>query len=298
MTYDSTAVNGWAPPEGRTAMAFYDGSVALKSGTIAVQSESWETERMSEGLKLIVISNGRLRCKIPDCPQTTISSPTVCAVWNLGENEGMQAFEPGTPIRYTAIELSPQSLGVHLAEDAQSMQERLRLKDNGRPHLMTVAATRPVQALCAQIAACPLKEGAPRTLYLTAKALEITALVLDTLDPSPAVAALPRLPPGDIERIRAAHDLLVSRLQSPPSLSELSLAVGINVKKLKTGFRHLYGDSVFAYLQQLRLGVAYRLLTEEDMSVSAAAYKVGYSPAHFSVAFRKKYGSSPKEVRG
>jgi len=28
-----------------------------------------------------------------------------------------------------------------------------------------------------------------------------------------------------------------------------------------------------------------------------APYKVGYTPAHFSVAFRKKYGFAPKEMR-
>jgi methylphosphotriester-DNA--protein-cysteine methyltransferase len=30
----------------------------------------------------------------------------------------------------------------------------------------------------------------------------------------------------------------------------------------------------------------------------SVAYQVGYSPAHFSVAFRKKYGFAPKDMRG
>ncbi|WP_274611825.1 AraC family transcriptional regulator [Rahnella inusitata] len=34
------------------------------------------------------------------------------------------------------------------------------------------------------------------------------------------------------------------------------------------------------------------------MSVSTAAYHVGYTPAHFSVVFRKKFGFSPKSLRG
>ncbi|MFS7221060.1 AraC family transcriptional regulator [Rahnella inusitata] len=33
------------------------------------------------------------------------------------------------------------------------------------------------------------------------------------------------------------------------------------------------------------------------MSVSTAAYHVGYTPAHFSVVFRKKFGVSPKSLR-
>lgn len=296
MTCEATAANLCPPPDSRSVTSFYNGSIALKSGTIAVHAERWETERLSDGLKLIVISHGGLRCKLPDCPQTAITSPTVCAVWNQGENEGMQAFEPGASIRYTAIELSAESLAGHLDGNFQSMRERLGMEEGGRPKLMTMAATRPIQALCAQAAACPLK-GVGRNLYLTGKALEITALALESLDPRSEITAMPRLSTGDMERIRMARDLLAARLQSPPSLAELSLAAGINVKKLKTGFRHLYGDSVFGYLQQLRLEMAYRLLTEEEMSVSAAAYQVGYSPAHFSVAFRKRFGRQPKSVR-
>ncbi|MFS7195368.1 helix-turn-helix domain-containing protein [Rahnella inusitata] len=34
------------------------------------------------------------------------------------------------------------------------------------------------------------------------------------------------------------------------------------------------------------------------VSVSTAAYHVGYTPAHFSVVFRKKFGVSPKSLRG
>lgn len=42
---------------------------------------------------------------------------------------------------------------------------------------------------------------------------------------------------------------------------------------------------------------AYRLLVEGDLSVSSVAYRVGYSPPHFSVAFRKCFGVSPKTLK-
>lgn len=296
MTCDITAASAGTAFDLRTVTSFYDGSISLKNGTVAVRSAQWETERLSDGLKLIVISSGELKCKLPHCPQTTISSPSICAVWNQGEHEGMQAFEPGASIRYTAIELSPHSLERRLAGDFHALRERFETEGHGRPHLVSVAATRPIQALCAQAAACPLT-GIPRNFYLSGKALEITALILSALETEPAGTSRPRLLTGDIERIYAARDILAARLQSPPTLAELSLAAGINIRKLKTGFLHLFGDTVFGYLQKLRLETAYRLLTEEEMSVSSAAYRVGYSPAHFSVAFRKKYGSSPKSIK-
>ncbi|STQ45969.1 Bacillibactin transport regulator [Ewingella americana] len=85
---------------------------------------------------------------------------------------------------------------------------------------------------------------------------------------------------------------------NPPTLAELALSVGMNTRKLTVGFRRLFGESVFEYLQSLRLETAWQMLTAGDVSVSTAAYQVGYSPAHFSVAFRKKFGVSPKSLRG
>ncbi|WP_413535129.1 helix-turn-helix domain-containing protein [Rahnella inusitata] len=48
----------------------------------------------------------------------------------------------------------------------------------------------------------------------------------------------------------------------------------------------------------MRLDTAWHMLNSGEVSVSTAAYHVGYTPAHFSVAFRKKLGVSPKSLRG
>ncbi|WP_164170722.1 helix-turn-helix domain-containing protein, partial [Stenotrophomonas maltophilia] len=53
----------------------------------------------------------------------------------------------------------------------------------------------------------------------------------------------------------------------------------------------------FGYLQEYRLREAHRMLCDEEANVSTVAYRVGYSPAHFSIAFRKRYGISPSEIR-
>ncbi len=64
---------------------------------------------------------------------------------------------------------------------------------------------------------------------------------------------------------------------------------------LKQGFHYCFGTSVFSVLRSHRLEIAKQLLAEQDISVTEAAYRVGYaSLASFSQAFNRKFGISPK----
>lgn len=72
--------------------------------------------------------------------------------------------------------------------------------------------------------------------------------------------------------------------------------MGINERKLTAGFRQLFGMSVFEHLQQHRLEQAYGLLTSGGCSVTQVALEVGYSIAHFSTAFRRRFGIAPSEL--
>ena len=37
-------------------------------------------------------------------------------------------------------------------------------------------------------------------------------------------------------------------MAEPPSLQELANEIGLNIKKLKEGFKQIYGDTVFSFL--------------------------------------------------
>ena len=37
-------------------------------------------------------------------------------------------------------------------------------------------------------------------------------------------------------------------MSEPPTLQELADEIGLNIKKLKEGFKQIYGDSVFSFL--------------------------------------------------
>lgn len=135
--------------------------------------------------------------------------------------------------------------------------------------------------------------GPARQLYLEAKALEVLAVMVDELE-----AATSPVCERDVERLHRARALLLSRMEEPPTLPELARLVCLNEVKLKTGFRALFGSSVYAYLRTKRLETARDLLLHHRLSVTEAAVRVGYSNASkFAAAFRKQFGIAPSAVR-
>jgi len=84
----------------------------------------------------------------------------------------------------------------------------------------------------------------------------------------------------------------------PPSLLTLAHRVGLNDFKLKRGFREVYQTTVFGYVRMLRMEKALSLLEAGEMNVGEVASATGYSNfGHFSEAFRKRFGVSPRDFK-
>ncbi len=100
----------------------------------------------------------------------------------------------------------------------------------------------------------------------------------------------------NVMKIRKAKDILLSRMSEPPTLQELADEVNISLKKLKMGFKQIYGDSVYGFLLDYKLEYARKLLDSGSYNVNEAGLKVGYSTSsHFIAAFKKKFGITPKK---
>ncbi|NBF04056.1 helix-turn-helix domain-containing protein [Pseudomonas sp. Fl5BN2] len=267
--------------------------ITLSTGTVLMDSQMWMQEPLWQGLKIILVLSGQLNCRVEGQREVEIRGPTLCAVANQGEHCGDHLFASGVPVRYTTVQLDFPSIRKVGLEPERLLDQR-----GGGPMLFCQPASKPLLALAQQIFTCPL-QGPTRSFYLGGKALELTALGVEGILAQAESRPLQEPPynSADIERIHAARDLLLNSLQASPSLSELSRQVGLNPRKLTAGFRQVFGTSVYAYLQEQRLGEAYRLLASGETNVSSAAYRVGYSPAHFSTAFRKRFGVSPKSLR-
>ncbi|MGD1980643.1 MAG: AraC family transcriptional regulator [Flavobacteriaceae bacterium] len=100
----------------------------------------------------------------------------------------------------------------------------------------------------------------------------------------------------NIRKIRQAKEIIVAEMNEPPTLEHLAKTIDLPLKRLKEGFKQLYGDSVYGFLFQHKMEFARKLLLSNKYSVGEIGLRVGYStPSHFIAAFKKKYGTTPKK---
>jgi AraC-like DNA-binding protein len=95
-----------------------------------------------------------------------------------------------------------------------------------------------------------------------------------------------------------ARELLATDFSETPTIPKLARRLGTNATKLKSGFRLLYGTTIFAYRNRLRMDRAMELLAAGEMPIAAIAHTVGFRhQASFTSAFRAHFGPTPKQAR-
>ena len=135
-----------------------------------------------------------------------------------------------------------------------------------------------------------------KSLYFKGKAYELLSLYFNRSEDADVEQCPFLVDETNVIKIRKAKDIIISRMAEPPSLQELSDEIGLNLKKLKEGFKQIYGDSVFSFLFDYKMEVARKLLEAGNDNVNEVGLKVGYSTSsHFIAAFKKKYGTTPKK---
>ena len=135
-----------------------------------------------------------------------------------------------------------------------------------------------------------------QSLYLKGKVYELLGLFFN----QPEEADVEQCPflsdEENVLKIRKAKEIIINRMAEPPSLQDLANEVGLNLKKLKTGFKQIYGDSVYSFLFDYKMEIARKMLEDGECNVNEVSGKIGYSnPSHFISAFKKKFGTTPKK---
>lgn len=135
-----------------------------------------------------------------------------------------------------------------------------------------------------------------KKLYIKGKVYELVSLYFNK-NTDADIEQCPFLVDEDnVKRIRRAKEIIIANMAEPPSLPELSKEIGLSLKRLKEGFKQIYGDSVYSFLFDYKMEYARRLLESGQYNVNEIGLKIGYSTSsHFIAAFRKKYGTTPKK---
>lgn len=142
--------------------------------------------------------------------------------------------------------------------------------------------------------------GAFRNMFLESKALSLLLCFQKCCIANQTDCASCKFltKPIEKEKILKARDIILTRLNNPPTIQELSLLIGINQCYLKKGFKEIFGTTVYDFVQEQRMLKAKMLLSTTDFSVSQVADKIGFSSAsNFSNAFKKFAGVFPSELQ-
>ncbi len=141
---------------------------------------------------------------------------------------------------------------------------------------------------------CPFT-GTMSKAYLEAKVIELFLLQAESHKPLKNVT----LKKQDVDKLIATKDFIDENYLEKLRIIDLAKIAGTNQQMLKTGFRELFGTTVFGYYNDLRMERAKHLLVSEEKRVTEVADEMGYkNPQHFTVAFKKKFGVLPKDLKG
>ncbi len=135
-----------------------------------------------------------------------------------------------------------------------------------------------------------------RQLYFRGKGYELLSLYFNRSE-DPDMEHCPFLVDEEnVIKIRKAKEIIIANMAEPPGLQELADQVGLTLKKLKMGFKQIYGDTVYGFLFDYKMEYARKLLDTGSYNVNEVGLRIGYSTgSHFIAAFRKKFATTPKK---
>lgn len=231
-----------------------------------------------------------------DTPFMLLSPDTCCLYHGTVAIHGEGLLAANTRVRGVNISFAPQVLSrIGLDQqllDHAGLWER-RISADGQARLVQFPAPSVLRKVGLAMLDCPL-QGVAREIFLRGKAFEMLGEMVGYLHSGAAQASVGS---RDRARIEQAGALLKARPAEPWTLETLAEAVALNVRKLKQGFRQVYGKGAYALLQDLRMELAAERLQRGERVVDAAL-EVGYSNAsHFAKVFRRHHGVSPSDYR-
>lgn len=269
-----------------------NGQLLVETGTKIFNAPLHVESPIRDGLRVIVVLQGNMRLNAGDAPELDIRTPTSFAVFSEGESKRDQVIASDTPFRVVLLQIERSLIEQEFGRDAASLVAGTSRPPRDRLVLRALHADAAVRAAGAQLLADP---GESAGFFRCAKALELASLVFDGFGSETAAGRI-ALSTLEKSRIRAARDMLVAHLDAPPDLSAVARHCGTNLWALNRGFRALYGMAPYAYIQEHRLNLAYKMLASRDFSIGQVAAAVGYTPSHFSTLFRRRFGVAPSAL--
>lgn len=249
------------------------------------------------GLLCGLILQGTIAMEVGDC-ETSYLKENESFFWAERKSVRMRHIIPSAQTLSTIFVNIPEKLAhnydfpKHLFETSKPPKEH----HNGIANFYKSPLSEKALSTAQEIATCNY-DGPFRAFFLQAKYLELLVEFRKQFaDNDNAVPSITDKRILFAERLLKARAILIDEFQSPPSLGDLAERVAMCKSALTAGFRNSFDQSVTEFIQERRLIYALNQLKHNRMTVSQAAYSVGYSRAYFSTLFRRRFGISPRDM--
>jgi AraC-like DNA-binding protein len=137
----------------------------------------------------------------------------------------------------------------------------------------------------------------PEKIFLKGNILKILALFVKRIAQKKERAkANTRL--NDVAKILEIKRIIDTNADSQHlSLTQLAKTVAFSKSKLKAKFKEVVGKTTYQYYLDVKMEKARSILQDNTVAISHLAFELGFkSTSHFSQAFRKHFGVTPKSV--
>lgn len=284
-----------AEPEGselfKGVLEAHELSTGLRLSTAAMTAldDSDHSAIFPRSLSLVLALEGRPSEFDPgNGRQKMVLSPGEAAFFSFSDEvETKGRYRGGDRCKSVLIQLRPGTIEEDsLAEYVETCVRASRI---------TLLGASPRLAFLSERLFCHGHEGVVGRLLVESCVLELVASAIRTIGRDRIDGSGVRA--GDTARMARVRDLILTEPGAAHTLKSLAREGGVSVSSLKTKFREVYGQSVCAFLLDVRMERARKGLEREGWTVTQAAHFSGYAhTSNFCTAFQRYFGFSPGRI--
>jgi AraC-like DNA-binding protein len=130
-----------------------------------------------------------------------------------------------------------------------------------------------------------------KALFIEGKIIEIISEVISTNNRKQKKMFLSD---EECRLINEIPSMMLENPANPPTIDQLAEQLCMSKSKLKSGFKSIYGDTIYNYFKKIKMQNAAIMIKTSDRSMLEIAETIGYySQSQFGQAFKGYYGMTP-----
>ncbi|WP_340064994.1 AraC family transcriptional regulator [Ascidiimonas aurantiaca] len=209
-----------------------------------------------------------------------------------GSVESYAIFPPGSYNEQFHIVMDKNWVGSFFSEEIEFIMGKI---EKASPFFMHERLNSKITALLISVFKSDFKTHF-RKAFLYGKTLELLSLFFGKLLNRGSHLELGVSSYDDVSRLFDLMTYIDEHLGEELKVLDLSKKIGFSESKLQNLCKAVYGKSISKEITERRMIKALDMLSENNDSVSAVGYKLGYTNmSHFAGAFKKVHGFLPSE---